>query len=117
MRDHHEIVDWLGNFLLVLLGLAIASFWFTYLDKNVARKKRLIPILIVGIGVILASFMLLTTRELTLTDALFILSIIALITLVNLRMIRVCSSCGRTIQSGIWFARADYCPRCGARLE
>src|ERR1035437_7601547 len=28
-----------------------------------------------------------------------------------------CSGCGRTIHTGMWFTRAEYCSKCGARLE
>jgi|SRR5690242_1869232 hypothetical protein len=112
MRAHPEIVPW---FFGVWVTLAVVGLWGTYLDKNVARKKRSIPTFIVAAGVLFLGFVLLITGDLR--ALVFALPAVALITFLNLRQFRVCSACGRTIHSGMWFAKAQYCPKCGARLE
>jgi len=56
MKPHPEIAPW---FFGVWIALAILGLWVTYLDKNVARKKRLLPLFIVIAGVIFAVFTLL----------------------------------------------------------
>jgi hypothetical protein len=35
----------------------------------------------------------------------FVIPAVALITFLNLRQINVCSACGKTIHSGMWFAK------------
>ena len=40
MRAHPEITWWV---LGIWIALAIVGLWVTYVDKNVARKKRLLP--------------------------------------------------------------------------
>ena len=113
MKAHPEIAPW---FFGVWIALAIVGLWVTYLDKNVARKKRLIPVFTVGAGVIFAVFTLLMMGS-DLRMMAFVIPAVALITFLNLRQIRVCSACGKTIHSGMWFAKAHYCPRCGGRLD
>ena len=103
-------------FIGVWVALGIAGLWVTYLDKNVARKKRLIPVCIVGAGAIFTLFAFLMTGG-EWGAMLLVIPAVVLITFLNLRQFRVCSACGRTIHSGMWFAKAEFCPKCGARIE
>jgi hypothetical protein len=112
MKPHPEITPW---FIGVWIALSIVGLWITYLDKNVARKKRLLPVSIVVAGVIFVLFTFLMTGDLRMMG--FVIPAVALITFLNLRQFRVCPTCGRTIHSGMWFARAQYCPKCGGRLD
>ena len=112
MKAHPEITPW---FIGVWIALAVVGLWAIYLDRNIARKKRLVPVFIVGVGVIFAIFVLVMTGDLRIM--VFVIPAVALITFLNLRQIRVCPTCGRTIHSGMWFTRADYCPKCGGRLD
>jgi hypothetical protein len=59
MKLHPEVV--VPVFVGVWVTLGIAGLWFTYFDKNVARKKRLIPVFIVSAGAIFALFTFLMT--------------------------------------------------------
>jgi predicted RNA-binding Zn-ribbon protein involved in translation (DUF1610 family) len=111
MRAHPEVTPW---FIGIWIALAIVGIWVTYLDKNVPRKKRLIPVFIVGAGVIFVVFTLLMTGDWRAMA--LVVPVVALITFLNLHQFKVCSTCGRTIHSGMWFARAEYCPKCGGRL-
>jgi rRNA maturation endonuclease Nob1 len=86
-----------------------------YVDKNVPRKKRLLPVFIIGTGAAFVLFVFLMTGDLHVLA--FVLPAAVLISILNLRMIRVCSGCGRTIQSGMWFTRAEFCSKCGAKLD
>ncbi len=89
--------------------------WFVYLDRNVTRKKRLLPVFIIGSGALFVGFVFLMSGDLRILA--FMLPAVALISLLNLRMIKVCSACGRTMHSGMWFTKAEYCSKCGARFE
>jgi hypothetical protein len=114
MKSHSEVL--VPVFVGVWIALGIAGLWFTYRDKNVARKKRMIPVFIVSSGVIFALFAFLTAGG-DLRAMLLVVPAVVLITFLNLRQFKVCSACGRTIHSGMWFAKAEFCPQCGARLE
>jgi hypothetical protein len=112
MKPHPEIAPW---FIATWIVLGIAGMWNAYLDKNIARKKRLLPVFIIGSGALFVIFTFLmigNLRVLALT-----VPAVVLISFLNLRMIKVCPTCGRTIHSGMWFTRAAYCPKCGGRLE
>jgi hypothetical protein len=112
MRPHPEITPW---FFTTWIVLGIADLLFLYLDRNVARKKRLLPFFIIGSGALFIIFVFLISGNFGVLA--FMLPAVVLISFLNLRMIRVCSACGRTIHSGMWFTRAEYCSKCGARLE
>jgi hypothetical protein len=111
MRPHPEIgVLFIGTWVV----LGILSLWFLYFDRNVARKKRLLPVFIVGSGALFVIFVFLLSGDLrTLVLA---VPAVVLICFLNLRMMKVCSACGRTVQSGVWFTKAEYCSKCGAKL-
>jgi hypothetical protein len=112
MKPHPEIAP---LFIATWLILGITGMWLMFIDKNVPRKKRLLPVFIVGSGAAFVIFVFLITADLRVLA--FILPATALLSVLNLRMIRICSSCGRTIQSGMWFTKAEYCSKCGARLD
>jgi len=112
MREHPAIT---AAFIGAWTALPIVGLWVTYLDRKVARKKRLLPLFIVSAGIIFVLFSLALTRDLGIM--LFIVPAVALITFLNLRQFKVCPVCGRTIHSGMWFAKAEYCSKCGARLQ
>ena len=112
MKPHPEIS---ALFIGVWIALGVAGLWFTYLDKNISRKKRLLPVFIVGSGVIFALFVLWITGRLV--TMILVVPAVVLITFLNLRQIKVCPTCGRTMHSGMWFTKAEYCSKCGGRLD
>jgi len=112
MRPHPDVVP---LFIATWIALGIASLWFLYFDKNVVRKKRLLPIFIIGSGALFVIFVFSINGDLRVMA--FVVPAVVLISFLNLRMIKVCSSCGRTINSGLCFLRAEYCSKCGAKLE
>jgi hypothetical protein len=112
MKPHPEIAP---LFIVTWVVLGIAGIWFMFIDKNVPRKKRLLPIFIIGTGAAFVIFTFLLTGDLHVLA--IVLPAAVLISFLNLRMIKICSNCGRTVQSGIWFTKAEYCSKCGAKLE
>ena len=112
MTPHPEIAP---LFIATWVVLGIAGIWLMFIDKNVARKKRLLPVFIIGSGAAFVFFVFLMTADLRVLA--FVLPAAVLISFLNLRIIKICSRCGRTIQSGMWFAKAEYCSKCGAKLE
>ena len=112
MRPHPEIAPW---FIGTWIVLAILGLWNTYLDRNIARKKRLLPVFIISSGAVFVIFVFLIMGDVKILA--FMVPAVVLISLLNLRMIKVCPNCGRTIHSGMWFTRAEFCSKCGGRLE
>ena len=112
MKPHPEIVP---LFIATWILLGIAGIWHTFIDRNVPRKKRLLPFFTIGSGALFVIFVFLMSGDLRVLA--FMVPAVVLICFLNLRMIRVCSACGRTIQSGMWFTKAEYCSKCGARLD
>jgi hypothetical protein len=112
MKPHPEITPW---FIATWIVLGIVGLWSMYLDKDVARKKRLLPVFIIGSGALFVVFVFLISGSFGILA--FMIPAVVLISFLNLRMIRICSACGRTIHSGMWFTRPEYCSKCGASLE
>jgi len=96
MRPHPEVAP---LFIATWITLGIASVWFLYFDRNIARKKRLLPVFIIGSGALFAMFVFLISGDLRVMG--MVVPAVVLISFLNLRIIRICSSCGRTINSGL----------------
>lgn len=112
MREHPELFPWFAG---VWIGLGILSFWFFQFSKNVKLKKRFLPIFIVGTGVLFTGFVLFMSGKPEIM--LIVIPAVAIISFLNLRMIRVCESCGRTIYNTMVFFKMEYCSKCGAKLR
>jgi len=96
----------------VILGLA--SFWF-YRQASFATKKRWHPILAVSVGLL---FLGIVWAMSPVGEVLyFAIPAVALITWLNVRLMKFCSNCGATLYAGtIFFAPLQYCQKCGAKL-
>jgi uncharacterized membrane protein len=111
MTAHPEVVPW---FIGTWIVLGVVGVWFQFFNRNIPQKKRLLPIFTVGSGVLFAVFVFLMIGDVRVLF--FIVPAIALIIFLNLRMIKVCESCGRTVTSNVWFSKMEYCSKCGAKL-
>src|ERR1017187_4045819 len=92
MRPHPEITPW---FFATWIVLAVFNLWSSFIDRNVTRKKRLLPVFIIGSGTLFVIFVFLITGDLRITAFAFVA--VELITILNLHLIRICSACGRTV--------------------
>ncbi len=97
----------------VLLG--VLGFYLFYLGKDADFKRKWWPWWIALIGVLFVLFIALTGFPLQ--TLLFAIPGILLISWLNIRQTRFCSSCGRMVLSSTPFLRPDYCSKCGAKLE
>ena len=97
----------------VVLGLFSAGFFF--LNRNASLKRKLWLPLIIATGVLFLGFM----WAMGFPQEAFFLAVpaVALITLLNLRTVRFCNSCGATLMSQNPFAKPAFCSKCGAKLE
>ncbi len=103
-------------FVAVWIVLGALGFYFFYLNKDAAFKRKYFPWFTGLVAVLFLVFLLLMRFP----PQTFVLAVpaLALITFLNIRGTRFCSSCGRTIFSqGFPGARPEYCSSCGAKLD
>ena len=101
-------------FFLVWVALAIGSAVFFMRRGNVELKRRLYPAITIGAAVLIAAFSLLTMKD-TIAP-LIMIPFLALIVTLNLRNVRFCGACGRTVRSSA-FHRPKFCDACGSPLD
>lgn len=111
MKPHPEMFL---AFAATWVVLCLAGLWLFVLDKDIARKKRLLPVFVIGTGALFVIFALLITGEPRLLA--FVAPVTALIVFLNLRMLKVCESCGLVLQTNVPFYRARFCSGCGAKI-
>jgi len=111
MKPHNEIVPWFFG-TWVILG--VFGVWLSFINKNVELKKRILPFMNWGTGVLFAGFVLFMTGQPRILY--FVGPAVIVIGILNHHLIRVCESCGRTITNNVWFSKMEYCSKCGAKL-
>jgi hypothetical protein len=102
--------------LMVIWGLlGLGSFLFFHLNRNAALKRRIWPVYIVSVGLVLGGLMYFSMGRQR--DVLYLgVPAIILISFLNIRTTRFCESCGKTLYSQPIFSRTQFCPHCGAEL-
>ncbi len=112
MKPHPEIVPWfIGTWVLI----GILTVWLAFISRNITLKKRLIPMMNFGVGILFAGFIYVMTGQAKIL--LFVLPAAILIGILNHHIIGVCNNCGRTITNNVWFSKMEYCSKCGALLS
>lgn len=102
-------------FLGVWVLLTLLSAGFLFFNKNAALKRRIWPAFVISIGVL---FLVFTAARGTPPQSLLVIApVIALITFLNLRLIKFCDACGATITRQSRSAKSASCPKCGAKLQ
>jgi hypothetical protein len=99
-------------FLICWVALGISSLVF-YNVASLETKKRWHPAIMVLIGLLFLSFVALTGN---LASFLFVLPFVALVTFLNIRNIRFCPKCGKTLYQRGW-SRDSFCAKCGTKLD
>jgi hypothetical protein len=113
MSDKQQVFQAFFAFWIVL---GVSSFLFFQLNRDSKLKKRVLPFFVVGVGVIFGTFAAWMSNWQPFVLAFFI-PMVALITFLNLRTIKFCPSCGRTLYRQPVFAKASFCSHCGSSLE
>lgn len=110
---HHR--SFFPAFFIIWILLGLGWFLFFTFNKNSTLKKRLLPVFIIGTGILFIGFVTVMTHQLK--PLLFLVPTTALICYLNLRNINICDSCGCTVYSTVHFMKAAYCSKCGAKLK
>lgn len=113
MDEVREIVFVIIMGLFVALGIAGSIIFLV--GKNVPFKKKYFPWYVISIGVLFALSIIVTGMDFI--PLIIFIAIIALITYINLRAIKFCNSCGKTIINQTWYSKVSFCSNCGAKLN
>jgi hypothetical protein len=100
-------------FFVVWGLLAVGGAIFFYGGENAALKRKLHPFYIVLISVVFIAF----TYYIQGRIPIFMTAMVVVIAVMNLRITRFCSSCGRMVISRNLFVAPKYCQGCGAKLD
>jgi hypothetical protein len=111
MKDPSIYFQW---FFPIWGILGIGTFVFYSFNRNVTLKRKIHPWLVSGIGFVFWLFIIWVGFPLPICIG--ALLVIALITILNIKMIQFCDHCGKTIQSG-GFSKIKYCPKCGNEIN
>jgi len=98
--------------LWVTMGVVFSAFF--YLNKDAALKRKVWPIVSIVTGLVFVGYVL--SMGTPAHVLVIMIPFVALITLINLRVMRFCDECGRTVRTRSAFAPAKFCPHCGAPL-
>ena len=103
-----------ATFFVVWVVMGIGSFAFFQISKNASLKRRLWPCVAIGAGVLFIAFV--WVMGFKGQAVFFVVPFVALITVLNLRAMKFCDSCGKTIHVQPPFSAVNFCPKCGSKL-
>ena len=96
----------------VVLGVVAMTFFWR--SRDVRLKRRLWPVFSISATLMFAMIAWVASEGVL---PWFFVPILVLVTAVNLRSVRFCNGCGRTVQRRYGpFAPAKHCPACGHEL-
>ncbi len=102
-------------FVGVWVILAITGFLLFFVSKNAKLKRNAWPPFVIGTGVLFALFVYLMGFP---VDTFVVVGpVIILIMVLNLRSVKFCDECGKTIMNQNPFARREFCSKCGSKLN
>jgi len=104
-------------FFVVIAVLGFAGGLFFRLNNNVKLRKRLLPQYHIGLAVLVALFILIAVASGKSLSLLIVIPILPLITWSNLRNSSICEKCGKFNYTYLYFVKAEYCGKCGAKLQ
>ncbi len=102
-------------FMATWIVLGVAGFLLFHVNRYTRFEKKRFPWYMSPAGVLLIAFAILI--EAPLEVFFFMVPALALIIFLNIRGTSFCENCGRTIYNHMFFSKAEYCAKCGARLD
>ncbi len=101
-------------FLVIWAVLAIGFSAFLYLSSNAALKRKVWPFATLAASLIFIAFV--WTSGIPHEGLLFVIPMVTFITWINIRTMKFCDACGKTVQTRNPFSPPKFCPQCGAPL-
>jgi len=100
-------------FVATWVVLGVGSFAFFHYSKNVELKRKVWPIMTIGVGALFIAFVWL--MGIKKEGLYFMVPAVVLITALNLKGTKFCSGCGKTLYAQP-FSSMEFCPKCGNKL-
>lgn len=96
--------------------LGVVSWAFFSLNKNAALKRKVFRPFAIGSGLLFLGFIWSRGES---SKPFFWLIVAALVVIVylNLKAVKFCDACGKTVTSQNPLSPAEFCPQCGSHLE
>jgi hypothetical protein len=110
-----KYVDPFWRFFAVWMTLGVVSFLFFQFNRNARLKRTLWPVFVITASALFIVFM--SSMGFRGPAWYIFIPAIVLITILNLRNTRFCSTCGRTIHSQNILSPPRFCPKCGSELR
>ena len=101
-------------FIGIWIVLGLVSGAILFLNNNAQMKRSLWPPFVIGTGILFLVFMWL--MGFSGKAFLIMLPLTGLITYLNLRTVRFCSACGKTLINQNFLSPPKFCSKCGAEL-
>ncbi|MET7014560.1 hypothetical protein [Uliginosibacterium flavum] len=102
-------------FIAVWIALGIGSALFFFLNRNAALKRRVLPLFIIVTSALFLGFIWFSSKSTQVLQ--FMGPAVVLIAILNIRTIRFCDDCGRTIHNQNPFSSPKFCSKCGAKIK
>lgn len=109
--------DLFSIFFGVWVAIGLISGAFFHFSRNAELKRRLWPPFIVGTSLLFLGFGAAMSRGQPSGFWFTAIPVVALIAFLNIRNVRFCDGCGKQIRNTGLFSRAEFCPKCGAKLK
>jgi hypothetical protein len=103
--------------MAIWLLLGLGSFLFFQFNRNAALKRKVWPVVIVAVGLVFGSLVYFGMGRQQPQVLYLMVPGIVLVSFLNIRTVRFCDSCGRTLYRQPIFSRTQFCPHCGTKLN
>jgi len=102
-------------FIIIWVAWCIGLFLFLYINKDAKLKRKWWPKISIATA-ILFIFIIYDSGAPT-GFILLAAAILAIITVLNIRAVKFCDACGKTLTSQNPFSPPEFCSKCGAKLH
>ena|SRR5215208_4959208 len=102
-------------FFVVWAVLAVVGLFLFYVNKNAQFKRKYFPWYIILTGVLFCSFIL--VMGFPVLVMFIVVPVIAIISYLNIKSIKFCDNCGKTLVNQAWLIKPENCAKCGAKLN
>ena len=102
-------------FIATWIVLGISGLILFNKNRDLQFKKKWFPKFIILIGTLFTFFVWLMGA--TLEAFYLLIPGVILISFLNIRLTKFCSTCGKMMYNYFWFTKMKYCSKCGAELD
>ena len=102
-------------FLGICLVHCVLIFFIFFRGNNAQLKRKLWPPFVIGGGILFVGFIYLMSFQKEVLY--FMVPAVILISVINIKATKFCDSCGKTLTNQYFISEAEFCPKCGEKLE